>query len=321
MTASGPDRVVRIALTREVSRSIARCELTHLERTPIDLERARAQHRVYEDALRDAGCRVARLPGLPDHPDAVFVEDVAIVLERIAILTRPGAPSRRGEVESVAARLSELRPLARLCAPATLDGGDVLVTRETLFVGRSSRTGDLGIRQLREQVAPLGLDVVAIPVRGVLHLKTAVTEVGPDLLLLDPSAVDRSCFPGFHSILVDPAEPGAANALRIGNRVIYPEEHFRTRRRLEQAGVDVIAVPSSELARAEGGVTCCSLIVEAPPERCEPAPGRAGASGAGARSGRGIRKTTHDFARRLDRLHAVDASARLPDVAIRQPLE
>ena len=265
MTVGRGFRPDRLALTREVSRSIVDCQLTHLDRVPIDLERARVQHDTYERALRELGCRVERLPALHDHPDAVFVEDVAIVLDRIAILTRPGATSRRGEVESVAVRLGTLRPLARIRAPATLDGGDVLVARDTVFVGRSSRTNDDGVRQLREAVAPFDLEVVAIPVRKVLHLKSAVTAVGPETLVLDPSAVDPARFPGFRSIAVDPSEPGAANALRIGDRVILPEEYPRTRARLEQAGIQVVTVPASELARAEGGVTCCSLIVDGPP--------------------------------------------------------
>lgn len=262
MTDRTESRPTRLALTREVSRSIVDCELTHVDRAPIDLERARAQHRAYEDALRATGCRVERLPALHDHPDAVFVEDAAIVLDRIAIVTRPGASSRRGEVESVAARLARLRPLTRIRAPATLDGGDVLVAGDTVFVGRSSRTNDDGVAQLRDAVAPFGFEVVAIPVRRVLHLKSAVTAVGPASLLLDPASVDPACFPGFRAMAVDPTEPGAANALRIGERVILPEEYPGTRARLEQAGIEVVPVPASELARAEGGVTCCSLIVE-----------------------------------------------------------
>jgi dimethylargininase len=253
---------MRLALTRAVSPSITRCELTHLGRTPIDLARAEAQHAAYEQALRGLGCRVVRVAGAPDLPDAVFVEDTAIVLDEVAVITRPGAQSRRLETGPVADALVPYRELRRISAPGTLEGGDVLRAGKTLFVGRSSRTNDAGISQLREHVSAFGYTVVPLGVRDCLHLKSAVTLVAPDTFLLQPAWIARDWFSGATIIEVDPHEPFGANALLAGDGVIYPAAFPRTCARLEAHGVRVVAVDVSELAKAEGAVTCCSLVLE-----------------------------------------------------------
>jgi dimethylargininase len=251
-----------IAITRAVSTSINQCELTHLTRMQIDVARAREQHEAYESVLESVGCRLLRVPPDERYPDAVFVEDTAIVLDELAIVTRPGAPSRRGEVDAVGQLLSEYRLLIRMQEPATLDGGDVLQLDRTLYVGRTPRTNDLGIDQLHELVKPHGYRVVGVPVSGCLHLKSAVTRVGDDLLLMNRDWAPPALFGGAWRIIdVDESEPSAANALRIGASVIFPEEMTRTRMRLESFGIDVRPVAASELGKAEGGVTCCSLIV------------------------------------------------------------
>jgi dimethylargininase len=250
-----------LALTRPVSDALTHCELTHLERVPLDIARARAQHERYVAALRDAGCRIVALPAADDLPDSVFVEDTAVVLDEIAIITRPGAPSRRAEVAAIADELARHRPVAHMHAPATLDGGDVLRIGRTLFVGASGRTSTEGVAQLREITAPFGYRVVGVPVSNALHLKTAVTAVAPDLLLVNPQWVDAHAFGTFHRIDVSPDEPFAANALLIDGRVIYPSGFPRTAERLSATGVDLVCVDVSELAKAEGGVTCCCLIL------------------------------------------------------------
>lgn len=250
-----------MALTRPVPQSIVDCQLTHISRTPIDVERARAQHAEYEDALRTCGCTVVQLPELRASPDSVFVEDVAIVLDDLAVLTRPGAPSRRDEVPPMAEALRPYRRLAALEAPATLDGGDVLVVDRTLWVGRTSRTNAEGISQLTRCVEGAGYVVRSIGVAGALHLKTAVTRVGPRHLLVNRDWVDASVFGGVSLIEVDPTEPFAANAVLIGDRVIHSTAFPRTHQRLRAAGIEVVTVDASELAKAEGGVTCCSLLV------------------------------------------------------------
>ena len=253
---------MRIALTRPVSASIGRCELTHLDRQPIDLHRARDQHRAYEQALVALGCRVERLPEEPDLPDAVFVEDAAIVLDELAILTRPGAASRRPETRTVARALEPYRRLAAIRAPGTLDGGDVLRVGRTLYVGLSGRSNRAAIGQIRAWLAPLGYSVLGVEVEGCLHLKSAVTRVAADALVVNRDWLDVSALGDLCLIDVDPAEPMAANALRIGESVLYAAAYPRTRRRLEKAGIAVHTVDVSELAKAEGAVTCCSLIFE-----------------------------------------------------------
>src|SRR5450759_177087 len=226
-----------LALTRSVPASIGNCELTHLSREPIDYARAVAQHAQYEAALRRLGCRVQRLPDAPDLPDSVFVEDTAVVFDDMAVIARPGAASRRAEVEA----------------------------------GISGRTNMEGARQLASLLAPTGLEVVPIPVGGCLHLKSAVTLArlrqgygeagGRTTLVINPEWVDVSLFDGFELIEVDPSEPAAANVLRIGTHVICAEEHPRTRARLEARGLVTQSVPAGELAKAEGGITCCSVLV------------------------------------------------------------
>jgi len=250
-----------IAFTRAVSGSVNRCELTHAPRTPIDVARAREQHRAYESCLTVLGCEVHQIPIDDRYPDAVFIEDTAIVLDELAILTRPGAESRRGEVDAVADVLRPYRTLVTIEAPGTIDGGDVLLLDRVLYAGRTPRTNARGIDNLREIVAAHGYRVEAVPVEGCLHLKSAVTRVGADALLMNRHWVSSRQFKDWRIIDVDDSEPAAANALRIGDRVIFPEELVRTRRRLEDEGIDVRPVPASELAKAEGGVTCCSLIL------------------------------------------------------------
>jgi dimethylargininase len=251
-----------IAFTRDVSDAIVRCELTHLARQPIDLARARAEHRAYEARLAALGCDVRRLAAAPDLPDAVFVEDTAVVVGEVAVLARPGAASRRPELASMAEALAPLRPIVRVEAPGTLEGGDVLRVGRTLFVGRSSRTNDAGFAALRATLAPYGYDVRQVPVHGCLHLKSAVTEVGGRRLVVNRAWVDADAFAGYDLVDVDPAEPFAANALRVGGTVIQGAQFPRTRARLAARGVEVEPVDLSELAKAEGGVTCCCVILD-----------------------------------------------------------
>jgi len=256
-----------VALTRGVSSGFARCELTHLERRPIDLGRARAEHAAYVERLRELGCVVEEIPPVPDLPDCVFIEDTAVVVEELAVMTRPGARSRREELPAVEAALGSLaadRSLARIEAPGTLDGGDVLRVGRWVFVGRSERTNAAGREQLRRLLAPHGYTVAGVEVHGCLHLKTAVTALGPERLLVHRPWADVDqigALSGFELLDVDPEEPFAANALLVGDVVVLPAAFPKTRRRLEARGVTVAPVEVSELAKAEGGVTCCSLLL------------------------------------------------------------
>jgi dimethylargininase len=251
---------VKIAIIRGVSPAIGACELTYQERRPIDFALAAQQHAEYERVLEKLGCTLRRLPAEPDLPDSVFVEDAAIVLDELAVITRPGAESRRPETHSIAHVLRYYRKLESIQAPGTLDGGDVLCVGKRLFVGLSHRTNEAAIGQLRSMVAGFGYEVAAVPVGGCLHLKSAATQVGPDTLLINRDWIDAGAFDAVRFIDVDPAEPAGANALLIGEAVVYPSAFPKTRRRLESLGIAVDAVEASELAKAEGGVTCCSLV-------------------------------------------------------------
>ena len=252
-----------IAITRAVSPALAACELSFVPRTPIDVARASVQHQAYCAALAACGCEVVMLPAQPGLPDSVFVEDVALVFDEVAVLTRPGAESRRGEVASVAEVLAGYRPLLRIEAPGTLDGGDVLRVGREVYVGQSARSNPEGIAQLGALLAPHGYRVQGVPTHGCLHLKSAATVVADGTLLVQPAWVDPAVFAQYRLIEVDPAEEHAANVLRIGDRVIQPDCFPRTRARLEAAGVAVVPVDVSELQKAEGAVTCCSLVFEA----------------------------------------------------------
>lgn len=249
-----------VALVRPPSEALARCELTHLAREPIDHDRALAQHAGYAAALSALGATVVVLPEEPDLPDAVFVEDVAVVLDELAVMTNPGAESRRAEVPSVARRLELYRQLAWITTPGTLDGGDVLAIERTLYVGRSSRTNEAGIDQLRAIVAHHGYAVRAVTIRGCLHLKSAASHLGRGVLLANTRWTDANAFEVQEVIEVDPAEPRGANTFRIGDTLVMSAAYPRTQTRLEAAGYRVRAVSLDELHKAEAGGSCMSLV-------------------------------------------------------------
>ncbi|MEO5560572.1 MAG: arginine deiminase-related protein [Dokdonella sp.] len=249
-----------IAITREVSPSLSACELSFVDRAPIDMARADAQHRDYQHVLAKLGCEVRVLPAIADFPDAVFVEDVAIVLDEIAVMTRPGADSRRGEGATVAEALRAYRSLRAIEAAGTLDGGDVLRIGKRIYVGQSARSNAAGIAQLGALLAEFGYTVQGVPTRNCLHLKSAVTALDDASVLLQPAWVDRAAFAQYRIVEVDPGEVHAANVLRIGNAVISPACFPQTHARIRAVGIEVVAVDVSELQKAEGAVTCCSLV-------------------------------------------------------------
>ncbi|MBD3386216.1 dimethylargininase [candidate division KSB1 bacterium] len=251
----------RLAITRMVSRSIEHCELLHLQRQSIDVKKAIEQHKHYEDILGEAGFCLLRLPELPQLPDSCFVEDTALVFNEIAIITRPGALSRRPEIESIKEVLSPYRRLFLIQAPATLDGGDVLSVGKQVYVGLSNRTNRHAVSQLQKMLNPFGYTVLSIPFGGCLHLKTAVTLISGNILLINPDWVNPAAF-HFDHVTVDKSEPFAANALLLNEFVLYPSAYPKTLKKLRDAGIKVRTVDLSELAKAEGAVTCCSLIFQ-----------------------------------------------------------
>ena len=248
------------ALTRPVSPTLADCELTHLARVPIDVVRAAEQHAVYESLLQSLGATVVQVSAAPSLPDAVFIEDTAVVLDEIAVITWPGAEARRGEVPAVADALAQYRRTVSIEAPGTLDGGDVLRAGRTLFVGRSSRSNDQGIEQLRSLLSPYDYTVVPVEFSGCLHLKSAATLVAEGMVLLNSAWVSRAVFHGCETIVVDAHEPYGANALPVDGTLIYGVQFPRTAELLASNGLRVVPVDLTELAKAEGAVTCCSLI-------------------------------------------------------------
>jgi dimethylargininase len=250
------------AITRAVSPAIANCELTFVPRQPIDLEIARAQHLAYEQLLEKLGARVVSLPAEPDLPDSMFVEDPAIVLDELAVIFPLGTESRRPEAASLAQAISKFRKLEHITLPGTLEGGDVLRIGRKLFVGLTKRSNGEGLRQLAAILVPYRYEVIAVPVTGCLHLKSAVTCLGRDTLLANRAWFDPAPFSGYHWIDVDPAEPHAANALALGGTVISPASFPRTRARIEACGFHVTPLDISELQKAESGLTCSSLIFQ-----------------------------------------------------------
>jgi dimethylargininase len=255
-----PNLMALIAITREVSASINKCELSFHARQPINLARAIAQHQAYQDCLASLGARIVSLPAESNQPDAVFVEDAAVVLDEVAIITRMGVPSRRAETTTVTDALARYRPLKFLKEPATLDGGDVLRIGRTIFVGLSRRTDAGAVEQLRQLLRSYDYDVRAIEVKGCLHLKSACADVGHNIVLLHRPWIDAEALHEFELLEVAGNEPAAANALLLSDVVIMPVCFPNTRALLEKRGFHVRALDVSELQKAEGGVTCSSLI-------------------------------------------------------------
>ena len=248
------------AITREISSSINNCQLSFHAREPIDVAKAIAQHKAYRDCLAGLGVRVVSLPAKPELPDAVFVEDAALVVDEVAVISIMGAPSRRSEARSLADALSRYRPLAFLVEPGTLDGGDVLRIGRRVFCGFSRRTNQEGIDQLRGVLRRFDYEVQPVEVRGCLHLKSACSYIGNDTVLINRSWIDTERLHGFQLLDVPDEEPTAANALLIKRVVIIPASFPKTRALLEKRGFCVQTIDLSELQKAEAGVTCGSVI-------------------------------------------------------------
>lgn len=253
-----------VAVTRELTAAIGNCELTFLHRSAIDFAHAQQQHRDYQSALSSLGCEVVVVPAPPGLADSVFIEDTALVLDDIAVMLRPGVASRQPEVAGVAEVLQQYKPLKAIEPPGTIDGGDLLRVGNRIFAGLSTRSNQSGIQQLRDIVSDFGMTVETVETTKCLHLKSAVSEVAPGTLLINTDWISSSAFKDFELIPVDKEETHAANALRIGKNLIYPSSFPRTMDVLVNRGIDVVPVDLTELQKAEGAVTCCSLIFSAP---------------------------------------------------------
>ena len=250
-------------LVRAPSPRLAEGQLTHLARTEVDPVRARDQWDAYVEAFRSCGWAVTEVEAADEHPDAVFVEDTVAVFDDLAVLTSPGARSRVGEVAGTERTLRRMADdgialeIARIAPPAHLDGGDVLKVGRTAYVGAGSRTDAAGIAQLRTLVEPRGWTVVPVPVRRVLHLKSAVTAL-PDGTVIGHPATLEPDHP-FPDLLPVPEEPGTAVVDLGGGAVLMSAAAPRTRQLLESRGLDVLATSIGEFEKLEGCVTCLSV--------------------------------------------------------------
>jgi len=251
-----------IALTHVPSPKMNDCVRTHVAYEPIDDARIAAQHAAYREALGQAGAEVHVLDANSAHPDCVFIEDTAIVLDEIAILTSMGAPSRRAEPAGIEPALKRYRDVVRVTLPALLEGGDVIVlpTEKTILVGRTARTDAAGIEALAAFTRRLGYEVKTVDIRGCLHLKTAATALPDGSLLVNPPWVDREDLLGHELIPVPKDEPHAANVVCVGDRVIMSAAYPRTADIVRKRGFKVDCIDLSELAKADGCGTCLSLL-------------------------------------------------------------
>ena len=252
------------AITREVNAAIGNCALTFLPRVKIDTGLVSQQHQQYQTVLSSLGCEVVTVPTEPTLADSVFIEDTAIVLDEIAVMCRPGVESRRPEVAGVEGILRNYRTIASIQPPGTLDGGDLLRIGKVIYAGLSTRSNESGIEQLCSIVAGYGYSVKTIEITKCLHLKSAVSEVASGSLLINSDWINSSAFGDCELIDIDREEAHAANALLMGRHVIYRSSFPRTMKKLVARGIEVIPVDMSELQKAEGAATCCSLILTMP---------------------------------------------------------
>jgi dimethylargininase len=248
------------ALTRALSTRIRECELTFIDRVSIDVPRAQEQHQNYQELLRSLGIDVIEIPADHKCPDCCFIEDTALVLDEVAIITRPGSRARRREVEGVAQVVKKYRSLIRIQPPATLEGGDVLRVGRDLFVGLTTRTNRRGIEALRAAVGPYGYRVVVVPVPRALHLKSVCTAVDERVVLADSTRMNTAAFSGYTIIQVPADEWMAANVLRINGKICMHSGFRRTIDLLRKRGLEIRTVDISEFLKAEAGLTCMSVL-------------------------------------------------------------
>lgn len=248
------------AITRAVSRHITRCELTFRQRECVDYATATGQHDDYCELLRRLCTETINLDASDEHPDCCFVADTAVVLDELAIIARPGAPARRGEISPVEKTLARYRETARIETPATLDGGDVVRLGKHLFVGRSRRTNPQGIESLRRLVRPFGYSVTPVDVGGSLHLTTACSALDEETVLVNHRWIDAAPFSRFHVVRAPEDEPWAAATVRVGDTLCVEAGAPRTLQLVRRHVADVEVLDISEFRKAEGSLPCLSIL-------------------------------------------------------------
>lgn len=253
-----------IALTHVISPNINKCELSFINRNPINFNLAVAQHEKYCDILREEGLKVIEMSINSEYPDSTFVEDTAVVVDEVAVMANMGAETRRGEVPGVESELKKYRDIFYIKHPATLDGGDVLKVGRDIYVGITPRTNNLGAESLASALKPLGYNVRPVTVKGCLHFKSACTAIDNHTLLVNPDCIDLKDFEGFKIVNIDESEPWAANTLWINNAVYIHAGFMKTAELLQKLGFSVKTIDISELLKAESGLTCSSIIFNYP---------------------------------------------------------
>lgn len=247
------------AIVRAVPETIS-VGITAAELGKPDAEKAREQHRSYVAALEDCGVEVTVLEADDRYPDSVFVEDTAIVSDRCAIVTNPGAVQRKGEVQEVEATLANLYgDVERITDLGTVDGGDVLQVGDRFFVGLSKRTNRQGAEQLAAILQGYGFGVCFVELRRFLHLKTGIAHLGGDDLVVAGELVEKDEFRGFDKIVVPPEEEYGANCIRINDRVLVAAGYEAARRGISERGYEVTELEMSEFQKLDGGLSCLSL--------------------------------------------------------------
>ncbi len=250
------------AITHKVSSRIGECELTFIDRASIDLEKAERQHALYCAVLEKLGVAITRLSENESYPDACFVEDTAVVVDELAIICSMGVASRRGETALIARELSRHREIAHISLPATIEGGDVLRAGKKVFVGQSTRTNNQGIAELARTLNPLGYDVVPVLTKRSLHLKSVCTAIDDETLIVNPNWIELDPFRGFNLVHTPADEPWAGNVVRVGNAVCVQAGFPKTVETVKRVAERVEVIDTSELGKAEGALTCLSIIFE-----------------------------------------------------------
>lgn len=250
------------AITHKVSSRISECELTFVERRPIDYDRSKQQHDSYEALLRRLGASVKSLSENDQFPDACFVEDTAIVLDELAVMCSMGVSSRRGEISLLTRELSQYRDIKHISLPATIEGGDVLRVGRQIFVGESKRTNKAGVRALIEMLEPFGYNITPVPTKLGLHFKSGCTAIDDETLFLNPEWIDTKPLKGFKLLTTPSQEPASANVLRVGNTVCLQSDFPRAIDLIRGVVENVETLDMSELRKAEAGITCSSIIFE-----------------------------------------------------------
>lgn len=249
------------AIVRAIPNSFSHAITHNVPTAPINVELAKKQHRQYVDTLRSLGLTIVELPAQEQLPDSCFVEDTAVFLDKVALITMPGALSRRAETQSVREVLSGYATsVTEMTLPATLDGGDCMRVGPRIYVGLSARTNQDGITLLKNTFAPLGFQVISVPLTDILHLKCVVSPLGSNRILLAEGTVAPRCFEPNEIVFAPKEEQYAANCISIGNDVIMPAGFPITQRRLQWEGYKVHALDMSEIRKADGSMTCSSIL-------------------------------------------------------------